>query len=213
MVILNWSVTLYAPASIYAPLALLVVVAGFWGMSLAVISWLDLSAFPAVVRWERHFEWFNALVVVALLGGWAYVQFHNNPGYTTDELSFDQFAAQLVAHGLHNPYVHSMANAGPLFRLSPDGYTYTTNGTPVLALSYPSLSFLIYVPFMLLGWSNEVGAGINVAGWAISVILMFWLLPGTSATRSPAHSAIAASSVNSCGCVTACRWALRILRK
>ncbi len=99
------------------------------------------------------------------------------PGYTTDELSFDQYAAQLVAHGLHNPYVHSMANAGPLFRLSPDGYTYTTSGTPVLAMSYPSLSFLVYVPFLLLGWTNELGPGLNVAAWVIAILLMFWLLP------------------------------------
>ena len=115
--------------------------------------------------------------MVALIGAWTYIQFHNAPGYTTDELSFDQYAAQLVAHGLHNPYVHSMAPAGPLFRLSPDGYTYTTSGTPVLAMSYPSLSFLIYVPFILLGWTNEVGAGLNVAAWVVAILLMFWLLP------------------------------------
>ncbi len=177
MVILNWSVTLYGSASIYAPLAFLVVGAGLWGLSVVIFSWLDLEAFPALARWERHFEWFNALVVVALIGAWTYLQFHNNPGYSTDELSFDQYAAQLVAHGLHNPYVHSMAPAGPLFRLSPDGYTYTTSGLPVLAMSYPSLSFLVYVPFILLGWTNEVGAGLNVAAWVISVLLMFWLLP------------------------------------
>ncbi len=79
MVILNWSVTLYGPASIYAPLAFVVVAAGFWGLSVIVLSWLDLTAFPASLRWERHFEWFNALVVVALLGAWTYVQFHNTP--------------------------------------------------------------------------------------------------------------------------------------
>ncbi len=153
------------------------VITGFWGLSVVIISWLDLEAFPALRRWERHFEWVNALVVVALIGAWTYIQFHNAPAYTTDELSFDQYAAQLVAHGLHNPYVHSMAPAGPLFRLSPDGYTYTTSGTPVLAMSYPSLSFLVYVPFILLGWTNEVGAGLNVAAWVVAILLMFWLLP------------------------------------
>jgi hypothetical protein len=175
--ILNWSVTLYGPASIYAPVTLLDVLAGFWGLSLMIGSWLDFAAFPRLERADNLFGWCNALLLVVLVGCWAYLQYHNNPGYTTDELSFDQYAAQLVAHGLHNPYVHSMAPAGPMFRLSPDGYTYTIAGTPVLKMSYPSLSFLIYVPFLLLGWSNELGAGLNVAGWMAAILLMFWLLP------------------------------------
>lgn len=175
--ILNWSVTLYGPASVFRPLAFAVVGAGLWGMFVVIISWLDLDAFPGLARWETQFGWLNAVVVVALIGGWTYIQFHNSPGYTTDELSFDQYAAQLVAHGLNNPYVHTMAPAGPLFRLSPDGYTYTTSGSPVLAMSYPALSFLVYVPFILLGWTNEVGSGLNVLAWVVSVLLMFWLLP------------------------------------
>ena len=175
--ILNWSVTLYGPASIYTPLTLLDVLAGFWGISVIIGSWLDLESYPALKRWENAFGWANALILVVLVGAWTLVQFHNSPGYTTDELSFDQYAGQLVAHGLHNPYVHSMKAAGPMFRLSPDGYTYTINGTPVTALSYPSLSFLLYVPFLLLGWTNELGAGLNVAGWMIAILLMFWLLP------------------------------------
>jgi uncharacterized membrane protein len=175
--ILNWSVTLYGPASIYAPVTVLDVLAGFWGLSLIIGSWLDFAAFPQLQRADNLFGWFNALVLVALVGAWAYLQFHNNPGYSTDELSFDQYAGQLVAHGLHNPYVNTMAPAGPMFRLSPDGYTYTITGTPVLKMSYPSLSFLIYVPFLLLGWTNELGAGLNVAGWMVAILLMFWLLP------------------------------------
>jgi hypothetical protein len=175
--ILNWSVTLYGPASIYAPLALLDVLAGIWGVSVALGSLLDLEGYPSLQRWGNLFGWANALILVVLVGAWTLVQFHNNPGYTTDELSFDQYAAQLVAHGLHNPYVHSMAPAGPMFRLSPDGYTYTISGTPVLKMSYPSLSFLAYVPFLLLGWNNELGAGLNVAGWMAAILLMFWLLP------------------------------------
>jgi hypothetical protein len=154
-----------------------VVVAGFWGLVVAIVSWLDLEDYPALTRWENAFAWSNALLVVVLIGAWTYVQFHAAPGYTTDELSFDQYAAQLVAHGLHNPYVHSMKPAGELFRLSPDGYTYTITGTPVEQLSYPSLSFLVYVPFILLGWTSELGAGLNVAAWVGAVLLMFALLP------------------------------------
>jgi len=175
--ILNWSISLYGAASIFWPLDVLVVIAGFWGLVVAIVSWLDLEDYPALARWENVFAWSNALLVVVLIGAWTYVQFHGAPGYTTDELSFDQYAAQLVAHGFHNPYVHSMKPAGPLFRLSPDGYTYTITGQPVEQLSYPSLSFLVYVPFILLGWTSELAAGLNVAAWALAVLLMFVLLP------------------------------------
>src|SRR5579875_2712959 len=177
VVILNWSITLFGSASVYWPVALLVILAGFWGMSVAIISWLDLDAYPELARWRGAFGWANAALVVILMGVWTYLQYHNQPAYTTDELSFDQYAAQLVAHGLHNPYLHSMAAAGPLFRLSPDAYTYTLSGHPVLQMSYPSLAFLIYVPFILLGWTSEVGAGVNMMGWVVTVLLMFWLLP------------------------------------
>ena len=177
MVILNWAITLYGPASYYPWVAVLVVLAGFWGLSLVIISWLNLEDYPALDRWRNLFAWSNAILIVVLMGVWTYLQLHGNPGYGTDELSFDQYAAQLVAnHGL-NPYTHSMQPAVPLFRLSPDAYTYTISGQRVTAMSYPSLSFLVYVPFILLGWTSEVAAGVNVAAWAIAVLLMFALLP------------------------------------
>jgi uncharacterized membrane protein len=177
VMILNWSVTLYGPASIYSTLTLLDVFAGFWGLCVIIGTWLDLDKYPALKRWENHFGWANALLLVGLVAAWTLVQFHNNPAYSTDELSFDQYAGGLVAHGLNNPYLHSMAPAGPMFRLSPDGYTYTTQGTPVLAMSYPALSFLVYVPFLLLGWTNELGSTLNIVGWMSAILLMFWLLP------------------------------------
>jgi uncharacterized membrane protein len=177
VVIINWSITLFGPASYYPPLAVLVVIIGFWGLSLTMISWLDLDSYPALNRWSNQFAWSNAILVVILMGVWTYIQIHNNPGYSTDELSFDQYAAQLVAHGFHNPYVHSMQPAAGLFRLGPDSWTYTITGQRVTAMSYPSLSFLVYVPFILLGWGSEIGVVVNVMGWAIAVLLMFKLLP------------------------------------
>jgi hypothetical protein len=191
VVIINWSVTLFGPASYYPPVAALVVFTGFWGLSLVMVSWLDLDQYPKLARWENKFAWANAILVVILMGVWTYLQLHNNPGYGTDELSFDQYAAQLVTHGLHNPYTHSMEPAASLFRLGPDSYTYTITGARVTQMSYPSLSFLVYVPFMLLGWNSEVGAGLNVIAWAIAVLLMFKLLP-----RNMRAAALVLSSVD-----------------
>jgi hypothetical protein len=189
--IINWSITLYAPASYFAPIALLVVFAGLWGLGVAILSWLDLDSFPSLRRWENRFAWANALIIVVLMGAWTYIQFHNSPGYSTDEQAFDQYAAQLVAHGLHNPYTHSMAPAFPLYRLSPAAYSYTLIGDPVKLLSYPALSFLVYVPFILLGWSSEVGAAVNVMAWVASFLLIFALVP-----RSMRAGALVLSSVS-----------------
>jgi uncharacterized membrane protein len=191
VVILNWSVTLFGPASYFPPVALLVVLTGFWGVAVIIISWLDIDKYPALERWSGWFAWANAILIVILIGVWTYLQLHNNPGYSTDEQSFDQYAAQLVAHGFHNPYTHSMQPAVPLFRLSPDAYTYTITGKPVTVMSYPSLSFLVYVPFLLLGWMNEVGPAMNVMAWALAILLMFALLP-----RNMRAAALVLSSID-----------------
>ena len=175
--ILNWAVGLLGPASSSLSLALLVVVAGFWGLCVVLGSWLPLAGGGFLSRHSNLLAWCSALLLIGLLVASALVQFHNQPNYTTDEMSFDQYAAWLVRHGFHNPYTHSMGPAVPMFRLQPDLYTYTLNGTPVTQLSYPSLSFLIYLPFMLLGWENHVGPGVNVIAWGVAILLMFKLLP------------------------------------
>ena len=176
VVILNWSTTLLGPASYFSPIALVDVLAGFWGLCVIIISLLDLRSIPGLRRYENGFAWVNALLIILMIGIWTYIQFHNNPAYSTDELSFDQYAAQLVVHGL-NPYTHSMAGAPPLYHLSPDAYSYTITGHPIKALSYPSLSFLLYVPFMLFGWYTELGSALDVVGWVATVLLLFVLLP------------------------------------
>ncbi len=68
-------------------------------------------------------------------------------------------------------------NAFSLFHVSPDGYTFLLNGQPVTSLSYPALSFLLYMPFLLAGWSSQLAVAINVLAWAIGIVLTFALLP------------------------------------
>jgi uncharacterized membrane protein len=152
------------------------VVAGLYGLFVTVFSWLPAQKGGFVDRYSSLFAWVSAILLIVLLGAWTFVQIHNQPNYGTDELTFDQYAAVLARHGL-NPYTHSMAPAPPLYRLAADLFSYTLNGKPVEQLSYPSLSFLAYVPFMLAGWQNQVGAGVNVIAWAIAILLMFKLLP------------------------------------
>jgi hypothetical protein len=120
--------------------------------------------------------WGTLIVAVGAFVVWSYLQITSVPAYGTDEVAFDQYAAQLLAHGV-NPYAHSMAPAFSLFHVSPNGYTFNLNGQPITTLSYPALSFLVYVPFVLMGWTTQMAVLINVFAWAIGMAVMFWLLP------------------------------------
>jgi uncharacterized membrane protein len=149
---------------------------GFWGLCTVLVSWVPQAATLRAQRRSNIFAWLTAVLTLLGFAVWAALYVHNTPAYGTDELAFDQYAAELVRHGL-NPYTHSMAGAFPRFSVSPAGYTYTLTGARVTQLSYPSLSFLLYVPFLLLGWSRQLGVGMDVIGWSIATLLIFKFLP------------------------------------
>lgn len=177
-VLINWSIQLLSAATSYSWIALVVVVVlGAWGLATVLASWLRTeNSVLSHPRLSEVLTWLTALLTVATFVMWAYVQVRSAPGYGTDELAFDQYAALLAQHGL-NPYLHSMAPSFPLFRVSPDGYTYSVTGVPVTQLSYPALSFLLYIPLLAMGFSSQLAVMVNVAAWALTVLLIFALLP------------------------------------
>ncbi len=175
--LLSWAFELENGAPRYKWAALLAIVAGFWGLGTAVVSWLPEEAITSR-RLRDAMAWATAALTVVSFGVWVVLQLHNTPSYGTDELAFDQYAGELVRSGL-NPYTHTMAPALPLFRVSSGGYTYTLAGHGVTQISYPALSFLVYVPFLVLGWTLDLAPGLEVLGWALAVLLMFKLLPRT----------------------------------
>jgi uncharacterized membrane protein len=173
MTVLFWGFQLFGYVDIYPVISVAVVVLGLWGLGTIVAVWQPHPVRPSTAR----------LLAVATLGLtigafllWSYLQVTSSPSYGTDEIAFDQYAAQLLQHGV-NPYTHSMAQAFSMFHVSPDGYTFLLNGQPVTALSYPALSFLLYVPFLLAGWSTQLAVMMNVIAWAIGIALAFVLLP------------------------------------
>ena len=174
--LINWSVQLLSATTSFSWVTVPVVLAGGWGLMTVVASWLPAAGAVAVPRRGGVFAWLTALLVVGAFVAWAYVQVRSVPGYGTDELAFDQYAAGLAQHGL-DPYLHSMAPSFSLFRVSPDGYTYSLTGVPVTQLSYPALAFLLYVPFLVLGFSTQLATTLNVFAWAVTVLLIFALLP------------------------------------
>jgi uncharacterized membrane protein len=70
--------------------------------------------------------------------------------YGTDAMLFNAYSAELVTKGV-NPYAQTMEPAFSLFDVSRSLVTPTATGDAIFAQSYPALSFLIYVPFALLG--------------------------------------------------------------
>ena len=116
------------------------------------------------------------LLSVMALALWSYAQVITAPAYGTDEMAFDQYAAHLWLHGI-NPYGRSLAAAFQRYQVSPNGYTWTLSGRAVTLLSYPAQSFLIYIPFMMLGWTTQVAVGVNVIAWAGALLALFFGLP------------------------------------
>jgi uncharacterized membrane protein len=155
-------------------LAVLVAGLGIGGLLAVIAAWLPDGV--AGNSRQRRIDWIVLIAVLAGLIAWSYFQVYIDPDYGTDEIAFNQYAAQLALHGL-DPYLHSMAAAFPLFHVSPDGYTFLLNGNPVTTLSYPALAFEAYLPLLSLGITTQAATWMNVAAWAATAVVLFAVLP------------------------------------
>ena len=124
----------------------------------------------------HRFEWAIMLIICLFIAILAYLAVRGNPIYGTDEMAFDQYAAQLLVHG-SNPYTNTLRPAFQLFHVPANYTTNTLQGGIVDRLSYPSLSFLIYIPFILLGLTQYTAIIVDVLAWIVSMLLLFRFLP------------------------------------
>ncbi|MGC8463981.1 MAG: hypothetical protein ACP5P9_09990 [Acidimicrobiales bacterium] len=181
LVLVLWALRLFAAVTTYPWVVVAVVVLGIWGLATMAASWLPGTAAPTglLARWRAAragLGWMTVLLAVGAFAVWGYLQIRAAPGYGTDEIAFNQYAAVLAQHG-HDPYLHSMAPSFARYHVSPDGYTFRLDGRPVTSLSYPALAFLVYVPFLALGWTTQVAIAVNLACWGLAVVLLYALLP------------------------------------
>ncbi len=116
------------------------------------------------------------LVLIVAIAAWAYLQVLRQPAYGTDELAFDQYAADLLLHGM-NPYTHSMLPALEKFLVPPIYHTYLLTGGEVSSFSYPALSFLAYIPAIALGVHQQAAVFTDLAAWAAAFLILWKLLP------------------------------------
>jgi uncharacterized membrane protein len=169
-----WSFRLSGYLTVTPWLAIPVAFLGLTGLLVIVAAWLPGSVLGS--RRQHQIGWIALAGVIVALGLWSYFQVFISPDYGTDEIAFDQYAAQLALHGI-NPYLHSMAPAFPLFHVSPNGYTFQLNGRPVTSLSYPALSFEAYIPLLALGLAAQSAVWVNVAAWALGAVILYAVLP------------------------------------
>jgi uncharacterized membrane protein len=172
--VLIWSFRLSGYLTLGTWLAVPVVGLGLAGLSAIIAAWIPAEVVGT--RRQRQLDWVVLVAVLAAFALWSYFQIFTAPDYGTDEIAFDQYAAQLALQGI-NPYLHSMAAAFPLFHVSPNGYTFQLNGQPVTTLSYPALSFEAYMPLLALGIKAQAAVWMDVGAWALGAVILFAVLP------------------------------------
>ncbi len=174
LLLVDWAFRLSGYLTLGPWLAVPVVALGLSGLLTIIAAWLPEPVLGR--RRQRQIDWAVLLAVLVALVLWSYFQIFIAPDYGTDEIAFDQYAAQLALHGI-NPYLHSMTAAFPLFHVSPNGYTFQLNGQPVSTLSYPALSFEAYMPLLSLGSTTQAAVWIDVAAWVLGCVILFAVLP------------------------------------
>jgi uncharacterized membrane protein len=140
-----------------------------------------LVVFAALSSSERslaRLDWAVLILAVALLGAWSAAQLYFNPAYGTDEAAFVQAAAQKLLHG-DNPYAANLISAFSDYRVPVQLATYKLDGTIASNLAYPSLSFLLVVPAILLTHGVQAVILANVFFLAVGMILVFLFVPRT----------------------------------
>ena len=172
--VVTWSFRLSGYLTFATWLAVPVVLMGLTGLLAIVAGWLPAGTLTS--RRQRQIDLAILAAVIAALALWSYFQLYIAPDYGTDEVAFDQYAAQLALHGI-NPYLHSMAAAFPLFHVSPNGYTFLLNGQPVTKLSYPALAFEEYLPLLAVGVTTGAAVWTDVAAWALGAVVLYAVLP------------------------------------
>jgi uncharacterized membrane protein len=128
---LLWGLRLWGYGTLVPAVVVPGLVLSAWGLFLMSAAWI-----PGVLSGRRG-SWILAITIgltVVALALWSYTQVFTVPAYGTDEMAFDQYAAQLFLHGI-DPFRRSMGPAFAQFQVSPNGYTFQLNGTPVTALS------------------------------------------------------------------------------
>ena len=172
------AIGLFGPATItwtsiiQLPLAGALAAAAF-ALAIAVVA---IAVTCRLATTLDRLDWVVLVAAVVLMGAWAAAELYFEPAYGTDEAAFVQYAAKLVMHG-HNPYQTNLLPALTEFRVPASYATYKLDGTIASNLAYPSLSFLLIVPAVLLTHGVQAVIVENVFFLVVELILVSCFLP------------------------------------
>ena len=156
----GWGATLNAqsPAAPVPLLGTLTVAAG-----LGIVAAAILVTSPAARRSLDLLLIGGTLAIVVTIPLLA----HATWGYVTDELAYDQAAANALLHGT-NPYTQDFTWTLHTLGVARGG-TMQLQGTFVPSIAYPALSFLLYVPAVaLFGARSSAGSLVDLLAWALA---------------------------------------------
>jgi len=126
----------YNGASIYA-------VSFFIGVEILAVADMRMKKVPTYLYAAIFFACLTLLTIVIM---------QVFPAFNTDELVIESYAAHMFLQGV-NPYIPAATQGAFYYYHFPLAFvTPLTTGGYVTGLSYPSLSFLLYVPAMLFNF-------------------------------------------------------------
>jgi uncharacterized membrane protein len=112
---------------------------------------------------------------LVIIGLWLTVHSSTHP-YETDELTTGQASATVLLSG-HNPYGVDLTQVLKPFDVSPQISTPIFGGGVVHTVSYPALSFLLYVPFgAILGVGTPYALVADGVAWILLMALLWRLV-------------------------------------
>jgi len=118
-----------------------------YGVSLAIIA-MSLMPTPTIMKFKDVS--LLPILLSVITSVYVVAEIAYKGAYRTDVLAFSQYAAILASKGL-NPYHQDMTPALSMFGVQPSDLTPLNSGGYVSTFQYPSLQFLIFVPFVVAG--------------------------------------------------------------
>lgn len=152
--------------------------AGAAGVALVVLATgvglgsLVVATSRRVSRWATGPHLFVAFTFFFLVFGLvdSFMRAHTAYTWSTDAHVFGDYAARLLAHG-KNPYEHSLSGGFAVARMPIELQTPLVDGGFSDRLAYPSLSFLVLVPFVKLGIDTRLAFATAV--WGCTAVVYF----------------------------------------
>lgn len=140
----------------------------------AAVAVLLTALLPLRFEWERRFDAFLLFGTLLAFGLWSRSTIQLNTSYGTDEIAFDQGAAEMLLRG-QNPYGADLRWTLDKFNVPATYVTNTLTGDIVHEHGYPPMDFLVVIPFLAAGLP-QAALSANAVFWGLSLVALWYSL-------------------------------------